>query len=263
MSRVSDEGLELELIPLARVRPNPEQPRRSTGSDGITELAASIREHGVLQPIRVRRVEGEFEIIAGERRWRAAQEAGLDVIPAVVAQVDDASVFIQALVENVQREDLNAVDRARALVRLRAALGLSSWEEVGRRIGIGRVHVHRLLGVQELPDAIQDDLRSGELTEKHARALLMLRTQPEAQRALWTRIREESLSGNAALEAARGPRATTAPAGQRPLPDAIGGTRRLVQRLDRTLAALQPGDAAALRSELEQLRNRVDELLGR
>jgi ParB family chromosome partitioning protein len=198
----------LRRIPIDRIRPRDERPRRSLNPDALDELSASIRAHGVLQPIRVRSAgSGRYEIIAGERRWIAARQAGLREIPALIAASDDQHAYVESLVENVQREDLNAVDRANALRHLRVNLGLQSWEDVGRVVGITRQHVHNLLRVTQLPESIQDDVRAGELTEKHARALLLLRDDPETQSDLWEQMHSDELSGDAALEIAQSIRA--------------------------------------------------------
>jgi ParB/RepB/Spo0J family partition protein len=146
---------------------------------------------------------GRYEIIAGERRWIAAREAGLREIPAVIAASDDEHAYVESLVENVQREDLNALDRANALRHLRVNLGLRSWEEVGRVVGITRQHVHNLLRIAALPEPMLDDVRAGALSEKHSRALLSLRDDPDAQSDLWERIHRDTLSGDAAMATAR------------------------------------------------------------
>jgi ParB family chromosome partitioning protein len=194
----------LRRIPVDRIRPRTERPRRSLDPDALDELAASIRTHGVLQPIRVRSCGGgRYEIVAGERRWIAARQAGLREIPALITASDDQHAYVESLVENIQREDLNAVDRAHALRHLRVNLGLQTWEDVGRIVGITRQHVHNLLRVTQLPEHVQDAVRAGDLTEKHARALLLLRADPESQGELWEQISDEELSGDAALDAAQ------------------------------------------------------------
>jgi ParB/RepB/Spo0J family partition protein len=158
----------------------------------------------VLQPIRVRPCgAGSYEIVAGERRWRAARDAGLRDIPAVVVAADDTQAHVESLIENVQREDLNAVDRAHALQQLRVNLGLQSWEEVGQVIGVTRQHVHNLLRITALPPHMQDDVRAGDLTEKHCRALLRLRDDADAQQELWERIHADSLTGDGAIAESR------------------------------------------------------------
>src|SRR5579884_3437034 len=241
-------------IPIDRIRPGGDRPRRSVDPDALNELAASIRAHGVLQPIRVRTAGGgRYEIIAGERRWIAARQAGLRVIPALIAASDDEHAYVESLVENVQREDLNAVDRAHALRHLRVNLGLQSWEEVGRVLGITRQHVFNLLRVTQLPEPIQVDVRAGAPSEKHARALLLLRDDPEAQSRLWERIHDDELSGDAALDAAqRSRRHTSATA------------RREVHPGAALLAALEgaaPGELLPSRGRLEELQERLASLL--
>jgi ParB family transcriptional regulator, chromosome partitioning protein len=197
------ERRELRWLPLHLVHPRTDQPRQRIDARALDELAQSVRVHGVLQPIRVRPHDGGYEIVAGERRWRAASRAGLQEIPAVVVETDDDQAYVEALIENVQREDLNAVDRAQALTRLRVTLGLRSWQEVGELVGITRQHVHNLLKVTRLPEPMREDIRAGALTERHARALLRLQADPDGQRHLWERINSERLSGRSAEEVAR------------------------------------------------------------
>jgi ParB family transcriptional regulator, chromosome partitioning protein len=152
--------MEFRLIPLDLIRPSPNQPRQAVERSGVEELAQSIRDSGILQPIRVRLVGSHFEIITGERRWIAAKCVNLREIPALIVEADDDRAFVEALIENIQREELNAVDRAKALKRLRVTLGLQSWDEVGQLIGISRIHVHRLLNVARLPERIQEDIEA-------------------------------------------------------------------------------------------------------
>lgn len=269
----------LRRIPIDRIRPRTERPRRTLDADALDELAASIRAHGVLQPIRVRSCGGgRYEIVAGERRWIAARQAGLRDVPALIAASDDDHAYIESLVENIQREDLNAVDRAHALRHLRVNLGLHSWEEVGRVVGITRQHVYNLLRVTQLPESMQDDVRAGDLTEKHARALLLLRDDAQAQSALWERIHDEELSGDAAMEAAQRRRAEQSvtalrevrPAAPRdddegwatePTPRAMAsGALRInaaVETLLDLLAESTPAELAAARPQLEALQGRL------
>jgi ParB family chromosome partitioning protein len=191
-------------LPLDAIEPDPDQPRREMSQEALAELAASIRQQGILQPIRVREVgPRQYRIIAGERRWRAAKEAGLSEISAVIAEADDDQAFVQALMENVQREDLSAVDRAQALRRLREILGLSSWEETGNHLGLGITHVLRLLSVSRLPREIADDPGVAELTTKHITALTALRQDREKQWQLWRLIRDRRISGEEAARQAR------------------------------------------------------------
>jgi len=190
-------------LPLDAIYPRSDQPRQSMDAQSLEELTASIRSNGVLQPIRVRSDGDGWQIIAGERRWTAARAAGLTEIPAVVVAADDDTAYIEALIENIQREDLNQVDRAQALKRLRVNLGLQSWTQVGQTVGITRQHVYNLLNLMNLPPAIQEDIRVGDLTEKHGRALLSLRGYPQQQDTLWRLIGEREMSGADAIGAAK------------------------------------------------------------
>ena len=167
--------IELEV---GQVRPNPRQPRRDFDQEAIATLAASIGADGVVQPIVVRDTGEGYEIIAGERRWRAAQIAGLRTIPAVVRTADERESLILALAENVAREDLNAVDQARAYAVLHDELDLSQ-TEIARRVGKSRPAVANTLRLLELPDAVLDMIGDGRLSEGHGRAILQLPGQDE------------------------------------------------------------------------------------
>jgi ParB family transcriptional regulator, chromosome partitioning protein len=164
---------ELRELPVEIVRPNPAQPRKRFDDEALQGLAGSLAERGVVQPILGRPVAGgTYEIVAGERRWRAAQLAGLERIPAIVRAHDDAASLEVALVENMAREDLNPVEEARAVAALVEELGLSR-EEVGKRVGRSRVAISNLLRILDLPDETLALLEAGRLTEGHGRALLM------------------------------------------------------------------------------------------
>ena len=205
--QISEAGIgqltDAKTIAIERIQANPDQPRRAFVDATLLELADSIRARGVLQPIRVRRDGDGFQIVAGERRFRAAQLAGLRELPAVVVDQDDADAYVDSLIENVQREDLNPIDRAEALRRLRVNLGLHSWEEVGSVLGLSRQSVHNLLGLTDLPGPIQEDLRSGGLTEKHGRALRQLNRRPELQSEAYRQIVDDGLSGDESLALVR------------------------------------------------------------
>jgi ParB family chromosome partitioning protein len=155
------------------IRPNPEQPRRAFDPETISALAESITEAGVIQPLIVRPLpDGRYELIAGERRWRAAREAGLDVVPAMVRDEDALTRMQTALIENVAREDLNPVDEARACATLVSELGLSK-EELAGRLGRTRPAISNLIRLLDLPDDVLEMLSEGELTEGHGRAILI------------------------------------------------------------------------------------------
>lgn len=166
-------GAELRKLPVDLIAPNPRQPRRVFGEESLLALSESVKERGVIQPVLVRPCPGgSYELIAGERRWRAAQLAGLEVVPAVVQPHEDRESLEIALIENMAREDLNPIEEARACSLLVDELGLTR-EEVGRRVGRSRVAVSNLLRLLDLPDEVLDLLVEGRLTEGHGRALLM------------------------------------------------------------------------------------------
>ena len=166
---------ELRDLPVEVIRPNPGQPRTRFDPDAIKRLAASVADAGVVQPLIVRPLgDGRYELVAGERRWRAAQEAGLSTVPAVVRDADEAERLEAALIENVAREDLNPVDEARACAALVEDLGVSK-EELGRRLARSRSAISNLIRLLDLPDEALDLLASGELSEGHGRAILQAR----------------------------------------------------------------------------------------
>jgi ParB family transcriptional regulator, chromosome partitioning protein len=163
---------ELRELPVGAIKPNPKQPRTRFDPEALAGLASSIEESGVVQPLLVRPLhDGGYELIAGERRWRAAQQAGLAKVPAIVRDPEQAERLQVALIENMVREDLNPVEEARACSALVEDLGLSK-EELARRIGRSRPAVSNLIRLLDLPDEALDLLESGELSEGHGRALL-------------------------------------------------------------------------------------------
>jgi ParB family chromosome partitioning protein len=172
-SEAIEAGEDVRTLSVTEISANPNQPRRRFDEASLATLADSLKDKGVLQPVLVRpRRDGGFELIAGERRWRAAQLAGVERIPAVVRTADDASSLELALVENMAREDLNPVEAARACAALVDELGLTR-EEVGRRVGRSRVAVSNLMRILDLPDETLSLLETGALTEGHGRAVLL------------------------------------------------------------------------------------------
>jgi ParB family chromosome partitioning protein len=164
---------DLRHLPVDLIAPNPQQPRRAFDEAALEALAGSLRERGVLQPVLVRPVAGgTYELVAGERRWRAAQLAGLDTIPAIVRDHDDADALQAALIENMAREDLNPVEEARACAALVEDFGLTR-ETVGLRVGRSRVAVSNLMRLLDLPDEALELLERGDLAAGHGRALLL------------------------------------------------------------------------------------------
>src|SRR5438067_6177438 len=170
----------LREIPVDAIRPNPWQPRTHFDEQELHELAQSIREHGVLQPVLVsQQADGTFQLIAGERRWRAVKLAGMPTVPAMVKEATPQASLELALVENIQRSDLNPLEEAHAFRQLLDEHGLTQ-EQLGQRIGKSRVSITNTLRLLQLPDAVSEALASGAITEGHARAILM--AEGEAQR---------------------------------------------------------------------------------
>lgn len=198
------EAGEILTLALDAIRANPQQPRRTFSDDALAELADSIREQGVLQPVLVRPVSGpgkaSHEIVAGERRWRAARLAGLTEIPALVRDVDDETGFALALVENLQREDLNPMEEAAGYQLLVDRFGLSQ-DALAKKVGKSRSAVANALRLNALAEPVRRDLAEGRLTAGHARALLSL-PEGELRDGLWQRIVAEGSSVREAEAAA-------------------------------------------------------------
>jgi ParB family transcriptional regulator, chromosome partitioning protein len=214
---VSGEGArvqeqELRELPIESISPNPSQPRRRFDQGALQALAGSLAERGVLQPVLVRpRRDGKYELVAGERRWRAAQIAGLKAIPAIVRAREDAEALELALIENMAREDLSPIEEARACVALVEELGLTR-EEIGRRVGRGRVAVTNLIRLLDLPDEAIELLQEGALSEGHGRALLLAEDHRERARLARSAVRggwsvrileDRARTANAAADAGR------------------------------------------------------------
>ena len=162
-------------LPVEMLEPSPYQPRGAMNLEALEELTASIRERGILQPLLVRphpTLPGRYQIIAGERRWRASQAAGLHEVPALIRELTDVDAMAAGLVENLQRQDLNPIEEAEGFRRLLDEFGISQ-ELVGQAVGKSRVHVSNTLRLLNLPEVIRVELRKGTLTAGHARALLM------------------------------------------------------------------------------------------
>ncbi len=185
-------GLKFEELPVSAIRPNSRQPRTSFPEAGIRELAASMREVGILQPLVVRPTPGGFELIAGERRLRAAKEAGMERVPVLIRQAGEDESMELALVENLQRENLSPLETAAAYQALMDGFGLSR-ERLARRLGKSRAAVTNTLRLVHLPERIQVLLGEGKLSEGHARALLGLETEEQMVR-LSQRVVAEKLS---------------------------------------------------------------------
>ena len=178
----------IQDIPVEAIAPNPQQPRKAFEINALSDLAASLRRSGVIQPVVVRRAGQGYQLIIGERRWRAAKLAGLEKIPAVIREATDAESLELALIENLLREDLNPIEEAEAYQKLLAQFAWTQ-EELAERVGKDRSSIANCLRLLKLPESIQADLRAGRLTMGHARALLSLGSAADQ-----LRLREEILA---------------------------------------------------------------------
>src|SRR5256712_6779060 len=268
LSATPSEEDSLVEVAIDQIEPNPNQPRKSFESRGLDDLAASIRSSGLIQPVVVRRLASGYQLIAGERRWRAARQAGLERIPAIVREATDAESLELALVENLLREDLNPIDEAEAYEKL---LGQFGWtqEELAGRIGRDRSSIANSLRLLRLPEEIQADLRGGRLTMGHARALLAL-TNPTDQLRLrddilahaWSvRATEDSIR---ALEEAARPRGAAPRKGRRRSPELAAleaGLQRALMTRVRIVGTERKGKIEVIYATGEEL-DRLTELLG-
>jgi ParB family chromosome partitioning protein len=236
-------GLKFEELPTTAIRPNSRQPRRSFPEAGIKELAASIREVGILQPLVVRSTSEGFELIAGERRLRAAKEAGLDRVPVLIRQAGENESMELALIENLQREDLNPLETAAAYQALMEGFGLSK-EQLANRLGKSRAAVTNTLRLAQLPEKIRVLLQEGKLTEGHARALLGLETE-EQMLHLAQRIQDERLSVRKTEELVR---------------EYLSGAQETPQPRERSKTPVEFDEASRLMREALELPVRVKPL---
>ncbi len=241
--RSQEPGQELRELAVELIAPNPRQPRVRFEEESLQALAASLSERGVLQPVLVRPLPGgRYELIAGERRWRAARLAQMETIPALVRAHEDASALEAALIENMAREDLNPVEEARACAALVEELGLTR-AQVGARVGRGRVAVSNLLRLLELPDDVLELLEQGALSEGHGRALLLAQDHDQRKR-LAREARDEGWSVRVLEERARESNAQDAREGEAsrrggrgPHPDQLEAARGIAQVLAEALGS--------------------------
>jgi|SRR5208282_2987263 len=229
----------LEQVALDLIDPNPFQPRRAFSEDSLKELAGSIRATGLVQPVLLRKLDARYQLIAGERRWRAAHLAGLAVIPAVIRPITDEQALEQALTENLLREDLNPIEVAHAYQSLQDNFKLSH-ELIAERLGVSRTAVTNTVRLLRLPQEIQDFITRGDLTAGHARAILALGT-PEAQLHAAKHILKDNLSVRQAeqwvaeRDKKAGPQAQ-AGAQASPTPQPDPNTKAALRDLERALA---------------------------
>lgn len=223
-------GATYQELPVAQIRPNAKQPRSVFDEDALAELVHSIREFGVMQPIVVRHSpdgKTDFELIMGERRLRATKEAGLDVIPAIIRQTDDAAMLRDALLENIHRAELNPLEEAAAYQQLLEEFGVTQGQ-LAERLGRSRPLITNMIRLLQLPVDVQRRVAAGVLSAGHARALLGVKVGPEAQEKLALRIVAEGLSVRATEEAVTAlnrdgstPEPKKKPRGAQPLPPAV------------------------------------------
>jgi len=233
-TEATDAG-ELRELPVSLIKPNPSQPRTKFDPDALAALAASIEASGVVQPLLVRPLpDGSYELVAGERRWRAAQQAGVDKVPAVVREQAEAERLQAALIENMVREDLNPVEEAKACAALVEELGLTK-EELAKRVGRSRPAVSNLIRLLELPDEALELLEAGDLSEGHGKALLAApghdvrrRLARDAARAGWSVRETEERVRLASQPKARPKRAPVDP-------DAVAALRDVADALEEAL----------------------------
>ncbi|HEX6205338.1 MAG TPA: ParB/RepB/Spo0J family partition protein [Solirubrobacterales bacterium] len=226
---------ELRELPVELIKPNPSQPRTHFEPEALAALAASIEASGVVQPLLVRPLpDGSYELVAGERRWRAAQQAGLEKVPAVIRDQAEAERLQAALIENMVREDLNPVEEAKACAALVEELGLTK-EELAKRVGRSRPAVSNLIRILELPDEALQMLESGDLSEGHGKALLAApgndvrrRLARDAARGGWS-VRETEERVRLASQPKARPRRATAD------PDALAALRDAAEALEEAL----------------------------
>ena len=247
---------DLAQIPVGSIRPNARQPRKRVDAEGVAGLAESVRAQGVIQPIVVRpNGEGIYELVAGERRWRAAKAAGLPTVPALVRETDDRDSLLLALVENVAREDLSPVEEARAYAVLQDEFALTLGD-IAERVGRSKPSVSNRLRLLDLPDDVLALVERGALTEGHARAVLAV-PDHDGRRRLARRIVQQGLSVRAAERAARWAGARTKPRKRAPVDPALAArARQALERL--TGAAIRVTEkrieiAFASEEELEEI----------
>jgi ParB family transcriptional regulator, chromosome partitioning protein len=230
----AEPGEKIQQVDLSRIVPSPLQPRKDFARDALAELVESIRQHGIIQPLVVRLVAGKHELIAGERRWRAAREAGLTQAPVITRVATDLEVLELSLIENLQRADLNPIEEAQAYARLSNEFGMRQ-EDIAQRVGRSRAAVANSMRLLDLHEQVQAWVTQGLLSVGHAKVLLALK-EPEEQRAVAETILRRS---------------STVRATERLVARQLGGTRPRRRR-----------QTAATSATIEDLQNRLQEHLG-
>lgn len=256
----------IKEITLEKITPRKDQPRKEFKD--IEELAASIKERGVIQPIRVKPADrpGHYEIIAGERRWRASKVAGKETIPCVVVDgLTDFEVRLEALIENIQRRNLTPIEKALAIKDLiehsKETTGKAlTLEEVGRRLGYGKARVHQLLSILRLPNEMRQAFCEAGLNEMHARALTQLKKWPGTQQELFGKIMEEKLTGQQAVDLASGYLKKLNMLGT-PVHNLTDKMDTNISKVKNKWGSMNQTERQQVREELENLLKRVQGLL--
>jgi ParB family chromosome partitioning protein len=233
----AESGEKIQQVDLARIVPSPLQPRKDFAREALAELVESIRQHGIIQPLVVRNVRGQHELIAGERRWRAAQEAGLTQVPVITRVASDLEVLELSLIENLQRADLNPIEEAQAYARLANEFGMRQ-EDIAQKTGRSRAAVANSMRLLDLHQQVQAWVTQGLLSVGHAKVLLALK-EPDEQRAVAETILRRS---------------ATVRATERLVARQLGGTRPRRRR--------QAAANATTSATIEDLQNRLQEHLG-
>lgn len=188
----ADDRDRVQYIKIHDIMPNANQPRKTFNEEKIGELADSIKEHGIIQPIVVRKREKGYEIVAGERRWRAAIKAELSQVPCLVRELNDEQNMLIAIIENMQREDLNPIEEAEGLRQMSETFGMTQ-EQISKSLGKSRPYITNSMRLLKLPDYIRDSIAEGQLSAGHGRTLITV-TDEKTRRELWQRIVSEGLS---------------------------------------------------------------------
>ncbi len=247
---------ELVNLEIINVKPNPNQVRKEFKEEGIRELANSIKERGVIEPLIVRELEGEtYEIVAGERRWHAAQVAELKEIPCIIRDLSDDDVVIDSLIENLQREGLTAVEIAKGIEALRKSCPGATLEKIGEKLGFSKSRVSRFLNILKLPEKMFNDFEQAALNEKHGRALNMLKGNKDVQKDLFGEIINQRLTGDKAIENAR------EYLDHLPVKTAVTGVDKKLENIEKKFDKLKSREKAQLKSELEEIIKRAEGLL--
>jgi ParB family transcriptional regulator, chromosome partitioning protein len=238
-SLLLDDAERIQNLFIVEITPNSGQPRKKFDEQALQELAASITKHGVLQPIIVSpSAKNAYRIVAGERRWRAAQLAGLDKIPAIVRKREELEELEVALIENVQRVDLSPIEQAISIERLHQQFNIS-YDEIAKRLGKATTTVHNIVRLLQLPIKARDALEDGKISEGHARAILSLKSDEKSQLDLLAHIIKNGWSVRQAEQYARVKKTNTAPAAEKKTAYENAFTKKLGERLG-TRVTLRP-----------------------